>query len=264
MIEKKNIVVIPVPEMVAQIDLSGKLAVVVDILRASSTITVALANGARSIIPVLTPEDAFNAYKELGIPSTGSGQRLRCPEISRANDYNVLLCGERHGKAVKGFHLGNSPTEYSPEIVSGKRLIFTTTNGTRALGACSDADELLVGSFLNGGVLCDYLAEAQRDVVIVCSGKQGNICIEDMVFAGLCVSRLKSNPMLTDATMIAHLLYERYQGNIPKMLRSCEHGKFLSSIGLAADLDFCAQIDVVDTVPVSRKGKIVKLIEGWS
>jgi len=244
MTEKKNIIVIPVPEMVPHTDLSGKLAVVVDILRASSTITVALGNGAQAVIPVLTPEDAFQTYER---------------ETSSPKDDSVLLCGERHGKAVKGFHLGNSPTEYSPEIVSGKRLIFTTTNGTRALNACSDADELLVGSFLNGGILCDYLAEAQRDIVIVCSGKQGNICIEDMTFAGLCVSRLRPNAIFTDATVIANLLYERYGGDIPEMLRSCEHGKFLASIGLSADLDFCAQIDVADAIPVSRGRKIVKL-----
>ncbi len=238
-----NIVVIPTPEVVSHTELSGKLAVVVDILRASSTITTALANGAQSVIPVLTPEDAFNAYEQ-----------------ENTNDDSVLLCGERHGKAVKGFHLGNSPTEYLSEIVSGKKLIFTTTNGTRALNVCSDADELLVGSFLNSGVLCDYLADAKRDIIIVCSGKQGSICIEDMVFAGLCVSRLKPRTMPTDATMIASLLYEHYRGNIPKMLRSCEHGAFLASIGLAADLDFCAQLDVVETIPISRGGKIVRLI----
>jgi len=241
----KNIDIIPTPEMVLNTELSGKLAVVVDILRASSTITTALANGARSVIPVLTPEDAFKAYEQ---------------EIETTNDEGVLLCGERHGKAVKGFHLGNSPTEYLPETVSGKRLIFTTTNGTRALNACSDADELLVGSFLNSGILCKYLAQAKRDIIIVCSGKQGNVCIEDLVFAGLCATRLKPHTTLTDATMIASLLYEHYRGNTPEMLRSCEHGRFLASIGLATDLDCCAQLDVVDTIPVSRGGKIVKLI----
>ena len=130
-----HIDVIFIPEMAAYVDLSGKIAVVVDILRASSTITVALANGAKSVLPVLTPEDAFAKYQ---------GE-------------SFLLCGERHGRRIEGFHLGNSPLEYRPEIVRDKKLIFTTTNGTRAFHACSNAAELLMGCFLNRQAVCDYI-----------------------------------------------------------------------------------------------------------
>ena len=248
--EKINLDVIFVPEMAAYIDLSGKIALVVDILRASSTITIALANGARCVLPVLTPEDAFAEYQ----------------------DKSSLLCGERHGKKIKGFHLGNSPGEYHPEIIRDKQLIFTTTNGTRALHACLNAAELLMGSFLNRQAVCDYIVSfllrnervsaSQRDIAIVCSGKQGNIGVEDLVFAGLCVDTLKSqmDAELTDAAKIACLLYEHYSTDILGMLFDCEHGRYLASIGLAEDLEFCAQMDMTDVIPIGREGKFVRVV----
>ncbi|MBC8230416.1 2-phosphosulfolactate phosphatase [bacterium] len=240
--------VVFIPEMATYVDFSGKIALVVDILRASSTITMALTNGARAVLPVLTPEDAFTEYQD---------------------EYS-LLCGERHGKRIKGFHLGNSPREYHPEIVRDKQLIFTTTNGTRALHVCSNAAELLMGSFLNRRAVCDHLVQSistptpKRNIVIVCSGKEGNIGIEDLVFAGLCVDTLKSriDVELTDAAKIARLIYEHYSTDILGMLFDCEHGKYLASIGLAEDLEFCAQMDVTDVVPIGCEGKLVKAIQG--
>ena len=235
------------PEMATYVDLSGKIALVVDILRASSTITMALTNGARTVLPVLTPEDAFAKYR----------------------DESSLLCGERLGKKIEGFHLGNSPREYHPEIVRDKQLIFTTTNGTRALHACSNAAELLMGSFSNRRAVCDYLIQSistpisKRNIVIMCSGKEGNIGIEDLVFAGLCVNNLKSQMdlELTDSAKIACLLYEHYSMDILGMLFDCEHGRYLDSIGLAEDLEFCAQMDVTDVIPIGHEGKLVRADE---
>jgi len=237
--------VVFIPEMAAYVDLSGKIALVVDILRASSTITMALANGARCVLPVLTPENAFAEY----------------------HDESFLLCGERHGRRIEGFHLGNSPLEYRPEIVRDKKLIFTTTNGTRAFHACSNAAELLMGCFLNKQGVCDYLVQSklwtsQRDIAIVCAGKEGNVGIEDLVFAGLCVYTLKAkiDVELTDAAKIACLLYEYYSTDILRMLFDCEHGRYLASIGLAEDLEFCAQIDVTNVIPIGREGKLSKIM----
>ena len=124
-----------------------------------------------------------------------------------------------------------------------------------------------MGCFLNRQAVCDYIVSSflkneqpQRDIAIVCSGKEGNIGIEDLVFAGLCVDTLKSQIgiKLTDAAKIACLLYEHYSTDILKMLFDCEHGRYLASIGLAEDLEFCAQIDVTNVVPIGRKGKIVR------
>ena len=229
-----NIDVIFTPEMAPYAELSGKTVLVVDILRASSTITMALAHGAQCVLPVLTPEAAF----------------------ARNRESSSLLCGERHGRKVPGFHLGNSPREYCPDIVCGKQLIFTTTNGTRALHACADAAELLVGSFLNARAVCGYLAQDKRDLVIVCSGKQGQIGIEDVVFAGLCVEILRPQVKLTDAAQVARVLYEHYRADILGMLKNCEHGQYLASIGLDADLEFCAQSDITGVIPISRDGRI--------
>lgn len=250
--EKINIDVVFIPEMAAYVDLSGKIALVVDILRASSTVTIALTNGALCVLPALTLEDAFAEYR----------------------DESSLLCGERHGKKIEGFHLGNSPREYQPDIVRDKQLIFTTTNGTRALRACLNAGELLMGSFLNRQAVCDYIRDRseqstpQRDIAIVCSGKQGNIGIEDLVFAGLCVDTLKSQMTrprtkrrdvnLTDAAKITCLLYEHYSADILRMMFESEHGQYLASIGFAEDLEFCAQIDVTNVIPISHKGKLIR------
>jgi len=241
-----------IPEMTTNIDFSGKIILVVDILRASSTITMALANGAQSVLPVLTPEYAFAKYRSKSSSTIPNG--------------DFLLCGERHGKKINGFHLGNSPREYHPEIVRDKKLIFTTTNGTRALHACSNAAELLMGSFLNRRVVCDYLVQSistpisKRNIVIMCSGKEGNIGMEDLVFAGLCVNNLKSQMdlELTDAAKIACLLYEHSSTDILGMLFDCEHGRYLDSIGLSEDLEFCAQMDVTNVIPISREGKLVR------
>jgi 2-phosphosulfolactate phosphatase len=125
-----------------------------------------------------------------------------------------------------------------------------------------------MGSFLNQKAVCDYLAQttlrsmptSQREIVILCSGKQGNIGIEDLVFAGSCVEILKSqmNVELTDAAKISCLIYEHYSADVLGMLFDCEHGQYLASIGLAEDLEFCAQMDVTNVIPIGSKGKLVR------
>ena len=238
-----SINVIFTPDLLPFADLTSQTVVVVDILRATTTITVALANGARSITPVLTPEDAFRFT---------------------ANQPDTLIGGERHGIKVDGFHLGNSPREYTQSVVSGKRVVLTTTNGTRTLQACRSAKEVFVGSFLNLRAVVDPLVKEATDVTFACAGREGGFCMEDTVFAGACVDALKSrvDPELTDAAEAARLLYCEYSCNLLDMLKNCYHGQYLTSINLEADVEFCAQLDVVDTVPRQIGGEItLKRIE---
>ena len=124
------------PDLIPFTDLSGKIVVAIDILRATSTITTALANGAISVRPVLTPEDALEI----------AGQ-----------DKETLCCGEREGLKIEGFDLGNSPSQFTAELVSGKRIVTTTTNGTRTINSCGPAQSLLVGSFLNLSAIVYFL-----------------------------------------------------------------------------------------------------------
>ena len=227
--------VIFTPDLLPFSDLTGKTVVVTDILRATTTITFAVANGATAITPVLTPEDAF---------------RLA------ADQPNTLIGGERHGVKVDGFDLGNSPREYTEAVVSDRQIVLTTTNGTRTLQACRAADRVLVGSFLNLHAIVDQLAQVEGELVIACSGREGGFCTEDTVFAGACVAALAETP-LTDAAATAKILYQTHRDDLPGMLKNCYHGRSLASIGLGEDLEFCAQMDLVDVVPRLVDGKII-------
>ena len=215
------------PDLLPFSDLDGKIVVVIDILRASSTITTALANGAVSIHPVLTPEDAFRVAAE---------------------DPEVLCCGERKGLKVEGFDLGNYPRKFTPELVSGKQIVITTTNGTRTINACVSAQNLLVGSFLNLSSIVDFLHKAKASVVFVCAGRMGQFCTEDSTFAGACLNRM-SGWELSDSARTALLIYKHHQNDLLTMLKECDHGRYLEQIGLTQDLNFCAQVDYYPIVP---------------
>lgn len=229
-----SIDVVFTPDLLPFSDLTGKTVVVTDILRATTTITLAVANGATAITPVLTPEDAF---------------RLA------ANQPNTLIGGERGGVKVDGFDLGNSPREYTQAVVSDRQIVLTTTNGTRTLQACRAAERILVGSFLNLRATVDQLAQVEGDLVIACSGREGGFCTEDTAFAGACVAALGA-PQLTDAAETAKILYQTYCEDLPGMLKNCYHGRSLARIGLGEDLEFCAQVDLVDVAPHLIDGRI--------
>ena len=223
------------PDLLPFSDLTGKTVVVTDILRATTTITFAVANGATVITPVLTPEDAF---------------RLA------ADQPNTLIGGERGGVKVNGFDLGNSPREYTESVVSGRQIVLTTTNGTRTLQACRDAERILVGSFFNLSAIVDQLAQVEGELVIACSGREGGFCTEDTVFAGACVAAL-GDTQLTDAAEAAKILYQTHSEDLLGMLKNCYHGQRLASIGLGEDLEFCAQVDLVDVAPHLIDGRII-------
>ena len=223
------------PDLLPFSNLSGKTVVVADILRATTTITVALANGASDVTPVLTPADAFNFAK-------------LAP--------NVLIGGERKGVKVEGFDLGNSPREYTKSVVVGRSIVLTTTNGTRTLHACQPASGVLVGCFPNLRAVVNLLGKVTTGVAIACAGGEGSFCLEDAVFAGACVDALRSDAekamrylRLTDAAEAAQILYREHGGNLIGMMKNCCHGKTLTDIGLEADLEFCARMNVIDIVP---------------
>ncbi len=229
-----SIDVVFTPDLLPFYDLTGKTVVVTDILRATTTITFAMANGATVFTPVLTPDDAF---------------RLA------ADQPNTLIGGERGGMKVDGFDLGNSPREYTQAVVSNRQIVLTTTNGTRTLQACRAAEQILVGSFLNLRAIVDQLAQVKGELVLACSGREGGFCTEDTAFAGACVAALEET-QLTDAAETAKILYQTHRDDLSGMLRNCYHGRSLARIGLGEDLEFCAQVDIVDVVPYLIDGQI--------
>lgn len=222
------------PQLVQPQDLTGRAVVVIDILRATTTIIQALASGAREVVPCLEIAEAREIAARIG-----SG---------------TLLGGERGGRQIPGFDLGNSPAEYTRSAVAGKSVIFTTTNGTRAMLQCRAARQVFIGAFVNFSALCRELAEEQ-EISIVCAGTDGQVTREDTLFAGALVDDLaRKGAALNDQAEIAadawrtavRLLTDRPLG---MTLRESRGGRNLIEIGQENDIDLAAQIDKFDFAP---------------
>ncbi|MAF09124.1 2-phosphosulfolactate phosphatase [Candidatus Poribacteria bacterium] len=210
--------------------------VAIDILRATSTITTAFMNGARSISPALTPEEAL---------------------ATREKPPDMLLGGERGGVLIPGFDFGNSPREYTPEAVGGRDIAFTTTNGTRLMRALSESEPLYIGSYLNLSAVCGAVADAGTDALIACAGTHGAFTLDDALFAGACVSRLgPAFDELTDTALAAASLWDSMGHDVVASTSATWHGRRLTELGFGADIEFCGRIDVTDTLPVLSAGVI--------
>lgn len=225
--------------------LKDKNVIILDVLRATTTMTIALANGAKEIIPTENIGTAVRVAK-------GSGQSL--------------LCGERNGKIVDGFNLGNSPLEYTPEVVKDRSLIFSTTNGTLAIIKSKFAKHCLLCSFINISAIVDYVNSINEDFIIICSGKLNDFCLEDAVCAGLLLSRLNAgrNLEMKDAEIavinlcndLAMLLNVPSQDKILRLFHLSEHGKYLASLGFEKDLEVSSVIDSYAYIPIFKNGVI--------
>jgi len=231
------------PGQTDELALRDRTVVVIDVLRASTTIIAALSNGAREIIPVATVESAVKISGNL------------------FGDV-ILLGGERNGRMIDGFNLGNSPAEYTGERVRGKAIIFSTTNGSQALVKARYARELFVCGFVNMGTVADALWQTSRDFTIVCAGNDGVLSLEDTVCAGMLISRVAAgggiDPELSDGALVARTLHRTFGRGILKMIRSSDHGRRLLDIGFGEDLKFCAGVDTLPVLPL-LEGNVIKL-----
>ena len=236
-----NLETLFIPEEIKNTELEGKLVVVIDVLRASSTIVTALANGCNGFIPILSPEKV----------------REKAQQFEKEK---ILLGGEREGKKIEGFDLGNSPREYKREAVQDKTIIFSTTNGVKTLEMIKGAQRIVIGSFLNLQAVCHYCTNYQGDILIICAGREGRFSLEDTACAGMIIHSLRDLfPGVyqgVDANLTAQLLYEKFGYNILEILRKAQHGRYLESIGLSEDLKFCSQLDFYHIVPILRDGII--------
>ena len=236
-------------EALAQTDLSGTTCVVLDILRATSSMITALANGAEQILPVATIEEALAA---------------------KAEHPEALLCGERHGRRItaeqaKGtdFDLGNSPREYTAEMVAGKTLISTTTNGTRALRACSGAREIWVGSFLNLQATIDQLRLVKPErLVLVCSGTFEEAAMEDTLAAGAMADALWDLfEDIEDSAQIARSLHQSYSDSLNESIKLALNARRLLEVPeLAEDVSFCSQQSIHDFVVLQDDHGLVRIL----
>jgi len=221
-------------------ELAGKVAVAIDVLRATSTITTALANGADTVVPVLTPEEAFQVVRD------NPGRQF-------------VLGGERKSVLIPGFHLGNSPLEYTPSRVGGRPVLFTTTNGTRAIRRAGSADTVYVASFLNAPAVAKALMDAGKDVAICCAGTHDQFSLEDTACAGAILEFMSgpgSHLILNDMGYVARELFRRHNGRVADMLHLSEHGQNLLKLGLQEDLLFCAQLGTSTLLPRFVSGQV--------
>jgi 2-phosphosulfolactate phosphatase len=222
----------------------GAHVAVVDVLRATTTIATALAHGAAGVIPVAEPEEAVALASRLG--------RER-----------VLLCGERHSVRIGGFDLDNSPASFARELVAGKTLIITTTNGTRALRAVASAASVRTAALVNRAAAAETLAGDDGDVVIVCAGEHNGFALEDAIGAGALVDALLQRAglgdgiELRDGARAAALLYRGVGARLADAIASADHAQVLAEKGFAADVARSAELDVLDVVPTLRDGILV-------
>ena len=220
--------------------LDRQAVLVVDVLRASTTIVTALGNGARAVIPVADKGEAGRLAATLDRESS-------------------VLGGERGGQTLPGFPLGNSPREYTADAVSGRTVVLTTTNGTAALVRARAAARLAVGAFVNAAVAEAFLRAAHADglePVVVCAGWRGGVALEDALCAGLLVDRLGLGAA-NDGARIAHGLYLGSRADLPAALGRADHARRLVALGAGADVALCARVDASDVLPVFEDNQLV-------
>jgi len=235
------------------VDLRGRVAVVIDVLRASSVIVAALGAGATRVVAVATVDEGRACAKRLGGNQAGLGRD------------RVVLGGERGALRLPGYDLGNSPLEYTPEAVAGRTVILTTTNGTQAVARARAADAVLVAALTNAGAVTSWLLDRRQDVTIICAGTEGRLSLDDLFCGGLLVSQVLEPGFvrhLTDGVRLALGWHDANIGNATHVLQSCVHGQRLTSKGFIDDIGFCARIDGTDVVPVWDGEGFVPYVRG--
>jgi 2-phosphosulfolactate phosphatase len=209
-------------------------AIAIDVLRATTSIATALASGAEAI-------EVFADLEALEQASAHHPAEL------------TLKAAERGGSKVSGYDLGNSPFEYSEEVVKGKRIFMTTTNGTRALQRVKDVPHVVAGSLVNLQSVVNFLLELAPAVVwIVCAGWEGNFALEDTVCAGAILAHLQKQQNCThgnDEAIAAVALYQQWYNQLEELLRHASHGQRLAKLGVTSDLSYCAGLNSLDVLP---------------
>ena len=227
--------VVPTVEAVTPSALAGAVVLVVDVLRASTTMITALANGCTGILPVADAAEARRRAAALG-PAA------------------AVLAGERHGDTIPGFVLGNSPLEVSAERVRGRTLVFTTSNGTRALLAARGAAAVGVAALVNLGAAAAWARAGGRDITVLCAGERGQVSLEDHACAGLLVARLASEPgaRLSPRAHEAASAGAGYANHVIRLAQDSPWARRLAERGRGGDVAACLSLDTTTVVPVYR------------
>jgi 2-phosphosulfolactate phosphatase len=218
----------------------GDVIIVIDVLRASTSIITSLANGARSVTPVATLEEVAKLRQE-------------------HPDY--VLVGEREDRKPEGFDFGNSPAMLTGEHVQGKNIILTTTNGTEALIKSEESRWVAVGAFLNAQAVAVRTVEISSrngtGISFVLAGEKNRFSLEDFLCAGAITERFRKNAVeLSDKTTAALSAFRGAKHNLLESVQNSKHGQDLAKIGFSKDIEFSCQLDVCGIVPFYRNGKV--------
>ena len=230
------------PALLHLYDLNHAIVVIIDVLRATSTIATALHNGAKCVIPV----DSVAKCIELGKQIDG------------------ITAGERDGMIAEGLQHGNSPFEYPTSFIGGKTLVLTTTNGTKLLHVALDrgAGQIITGSFPNLNAVCDYLLAQNLPVVLACAAWKDRVNIEDLLFAGAVIHTVKEKFYINcDSSQIAETLYLDAKKDLYQFMKTknASHYQRLSGYGLEKDIRYCLTPDVAPVLPLYENGKLITL-----
>ena len=229
------------PALIHLHDLSNAIVVVIDVLRATSSMCVAFTQGVNSIIPVATIEESI-AYREKGF----------------------LIGAERNGEMLDGFDIGNSPFSYMDEKVKGRDIALTTTNGTQAIAAAKGAKQIVVGSFLNLDALCNWLATQDGNIVLLCSGWKNSVNIEDTLLAGAVVHQMRGDfdfTNLRDTSIIAERLYLLAKDDLNGFLEESSHRNRLKKLNIDKDIEYCLTPNQAHVVPGIINGVMTDLLK---
>ena len=225
------------PALLHLYDVKNSIVVIIDVLRATSTICTALYNGAARVIPVAAVDECISIGREL----------------------NAITAGERDGKIAEGLQHGNSPFEYPRSFVEGKTVVLTTTNGTKLLHMAKDAIQIVTGSFPNLSAVCDYLAAQGQPVILGCAAWKDRVNMEDTLFAGAVISRIKQHFNLNcDSALAAETLYHTAKNDLFGFMKQASHFQRLSRYGLEKDIRYCLTPDGANVLPVLRNGELVR------
>ena len=227
------------PALLHLYDLSNAVVVIIDVFRATSTIAAALHNGAKCVIPV--------------------DEVAKAIEISKQID--GIAAGERDGKLAEGLQHGNSPLEYSKDFIKDKTLVLTTTNGTKLLQMALDnkATTIITGSFPNLSAVCTFLINENKNVVLGCAGWKDRFNLEDTLFAGAVIAKIKENFTIhCDSSLTAELLYNQHKDNLIDFASTLTHyHRLVERFGLIEDLKFCLTPDGANVLPLYENGKLI-------
>ncbi|RZK81396.1 MAG: 2-phosphosulfolactate phosphatase [Pedobacter sp.] len=235
---QKRLEVCLTPALLDLYAIEESIVVVIDILRATSSIVYGIQNGAISIIPVAQVEDCL-----------------------KYSNHGYLLAAERNGEVVAGYNFGNSPFSYTRDKVEGKTIVLTTTNGTKALHLAREkAHKVVIGSFLNLDSLCKWLSEQNRSVLLLCAGWKDNFNLEDTLFAGAVVAELKKNfTHFDDSSVAAEDLYHLAKNDLRAYLHKSSHSHRLAALDIEEDVKFCLQSNICTAIPVMVGDQLVAL-----